>query len=347
MFGIIMFRNTGFVYLFLLCLFSLLLSCQQATEQDYYKVNKSLGLDEKIKFITNEIKIDRLNPALFQKRAILHLENKNLNGALNDISVAIRIDSSIASQYFTLSDIYTAKKDFVLAIEEMKTGISLDPKNVDALLKIADMLYQLKDFKESIIYLKRLTAIDKFNTEAFFLHGMILKEVGDTAKAVTSFQTVVENNPEHYKAYLQLGLLYYSILDPIALDYLENAIELNPNSLIAKYTKAMYYQKTNNFEMAINTYYEIIDLDIYFTKAHYNLGHILYEDKGDYEISIEHFSNAIKCDSTYFRAYYMRGLCYEQLKIYNKAKADFLSTLNHKTNYELAISGLNRLDKLR
>ena len=80
---------------------------------------------------------------------------------------------------------------------------------------------------------------------------MIFKEVGDTAKAVSSFQTAVENNPDYYEAYLQLGMLYYSILDPLALNYLDNAINLNPKSVIGLYTKAMYFQKTDDIDMAI------------------------------------------------------------------------------------------------
>jgi Flp pilus assembly protein TadD len=41
----------------------------------------------------------------------------------------------------------------------------------------------------------------------------------------------------------------------------------------------------------------------------------------------------------------MRGLCLENLAKYDEARAEYLKSLDVKTNYELAIQGLNRLDE--
>ncbi|HIA37773.1 MAG TPA: tetratricopeptide repeat protein [Flavobacteriales bacterium] len=342
----LMHYSTRFLLGNLLSLSCILFSCQYKADENQNQITKNLSVQEQIASLTKDINNDRLNPNLFHKRADLHLENKNLHGALNDISVAIKIDSTISSQYYTLSEIYFAKKELVMAAEIMKTCVDLAPNNSEALLRLAEMKYFLNDYKASIEYLKRVITIDKYNAKAFYIHGMVFKELGDTAKAVTSFQTAVENAPDYYEAYLQLGLLYYSILDPIALNYLDNAINLNPKSIIGIYTKAMYYQRSGDIDMAINTYYQLLDIDIYYSLAHYNLGHILYEHKDDYHTAIKHFSNAIKCDSANFKAYYMRGLSHEQLKAYKKAKADYNSSLNYKTNYDLSIKGMNRLDQL-
>ncbi len=339
-------NSSRFAFTYLIGLSILVFSCQNSSKKNQNQLRENLSTQDKIASITKEIGNDRLNPNLFHKRANLHLENKNFDSAINDIEVAINIDSNIASQHYTLAEIYFAKKELVMAAEIMKTCVELAPNDPEALLRLAEIKYYLKDYKSSVEYLKHVTAIDKFNAKAFYFHGMILKEVGDTAKAVSSFQTAVENAPDYYEAYLQLGLLFYSVLDPIAINYLDNAIKLNPKSIIGIYTKAMYYQKTEDIDMAINTYYHLLDIDIYYSLAHYNLGHILYEYKNDYQTAIEHFKNAIKCDSANYKAYYMRGLSHEQMKAYKKAREDYKSSLIIKTNYELAIKGLNRLDNL-
>ena len=111
MFGV-MSGNASLVLGFLVSLSCFLSCCQHQTNEDQDQAYQGLTIDQKITSITKEINNDRLNPNLFHKRASLHLENKNLYGALNDITVAIKIDSTIASQYHTLSEIYSAKKEF-------------------------------------------------------------------------------------------------------------------------------------------------------------------------------------------------------------------------------------------
>ena len=66
-----------------------------------------------------------------------------------------------------------------------------------------------------------------------------------------------------------------------------------------------------------------------------------------YDLAIKNFTDAITADSSYYEAYYNRGLSYEMIKDYTKAKKDFKTATELKTNFQLAIDGLNRLDKLR
>ena len=324
----------------------LLIACEGREQGSGAEVNSNLPLSEQIAAATEEINANRMNASAFHKRSQLHLYNRDLPRAMDDVSVAMNINASVADYYYTLSDIHFANGDIVLATEALSEGLELAPDNVRALLALAEMYYVLKNMKSSVSLLKRVTAIDKHNAQAYLIHGMIFTELGDTARAISSLQTAVENNPNLEKAHLELGLLHYARLNPMTVNYLNNVITINPENIFALYTKSMFYQKTGEVDLASDTYLQLLEINPDNAEAHYNLGHICVEFKGDFEGAMKHFSNAIRSDSSHYKALYMRGLCRESLAKYDKARTDYLKSLDLKTNYELAIQGLNRLDKI-
>ena len=95
----------------------------------------------------------------------------------------------------------------------------------------------------------------------------------------------------------------------------------------------------------MDIYYNIIELDVRYLNAHYNLGYLVYEKLRDNETALQHFDNALTCDSTYAKAHYMKGLVHEELRNYSEARKNYQKALRFETNYDLAIKGMNRLDK--
>jgi len=310
------------------------------------EVNTNQSVEEQIAQATKEIEADRMNASAFHTRAQLHLYNRNIQAAMDDITIAIKIDDHVAYFHYSLSDIHFANGDVVLATEALSTGLDLDPENVHALLVLAELYYALRDMKSSITIIKRIIAVDEHNARAYLIHGMIFSELGDTTRALASLQTAVENDPNLEEAYLEMGMIHYETLNPLTVPYLDNVISLNPKNQLALYTKSMFYQKTGEVDLATDIYLQILEVNPNNSEAHYNLGHIAIEFKDDYDGAAEHFTNAIDSDSAHYKAYYMRGLCLESMGLNEGARADYVRSLDLMTNYDLAIQGLNRLDKL-
>jgi Tfp pilus assembly protein PilF len=202
----------------------------------------------------------------------------------------------------------------------------------------------MQKYKKCILSLKKAIQLDKHNAHAYYVQGLVFKQIGDTGKAIDSWRTATDYNADHFDSYLQLGITQYERGNPIAEHYLANAFALDPKNIELLYAMGMFYQNYGYPDKAIDTYYSILSLNINQPKVHYNLGYIHISVKEDYTTGHEHFANAIKSDSTYADAYYMRGLCEENLGKYRNARLDYQQCLELATNHDLAILGLNRLD---
>jgi tetratricopeptide (TPR) repeat protein len=228
----------------------------------------------------------------------------------------------------------------------LNKAIEIDPKNISAYTKLAELNLYIKDYNACLKAADDVLKIDVYNPRAYFIKGMAFKEVGDSAKAVSSFQTVVEQDPEYYNAYIQLGLLYSAIKNPLALDYLNNALNLQPQSIEAYYAIGMFFQETGNVNKAIEAYNTILKIDSTYNDAHYNLGYIAMVIQNDMANAIKHFSDNIKFHPKNYEAFYMRGLCYERMKDKASAERDYRMALSLYPQYDPAAIALgNLIDK--
>ena len=332
-------------YLSVIISLLILFACgnHQSTEQGIANTD---SLPVNLAEITKKIEADPQNAELYNQRAIMYLDRKETDKALTDINKAITIDSKNSLYLRTLSDIYFATGKLRNCQEALNKAIEMNPDDAEAVLKLAELYYYLKDYKKTFEFADNALKIDKLNAKADFIKGMAYKDLGDTAKAVRSFQIAVEKDQEYFHAYMQLGLMYSVKHNPLAIDYFNNALNINPQSTEALYSLALFYQENNEYNKAIEKYTTILQLDPKNKYAHYNLGYIHLVYLQVYNVAIKHFSDAIMCDPTYAEAYYNRGYSYELSGNVMAARNDYKKALEIRVNYQKAIEGMNRLDNI-
>jgi len=296
--------------------------------------------------ITKKINENPKDAGLYNQRALLYLDKKDPDKALNDINKAITIDSKNSLYLRTLSDVYFAMGKINNCKEALNKAIEINPDDAEAYLKLAEVFFYMKDYKKTFENTDKALAIDKLNAKADFIRGMAYKDMGDTAKAVRSFQITVEKDQEYFHAYMQLGLMYSVKHNFLAVDYFNNALKVNPKSIEALYSLALFYQENGEYNKAIEKYTTLLKIDPKNKYAHYNLGYIHLVYLQVYDVAAKHFTDAINCDPNYAEAFYNRGYCYELLGNVMYAKADYQQAIKLKVNYQRAIDGLNRLDKI-
>lgn len=323
----------------LFLLFSL--SCNNIKKQEENKVTDTIAVN--LSALNKKIVNDPNNAELYHLRAKYHFKNKDFNSALSDMNRVLKLDSTKASYYLTLSEIYFVGNKTSKSKEALEKCIALDPKNTEALMKLGELFFYVRKYEESIEYLNKVLKEDVHNSKAYFLKGMNYAEKGDTVHAVSSMQTAVEQNPDYYTAYIQLGILLATKKDRLAIDYYNNAIKLQPKSTEAFYDKAKFFQDVQMWNEAISTYNQLLTIDSMYAEAYYNLGAIDLLSKKDYKSALMHFDGAVKSNEKYAAAYYARGTCYLKLGEKNKAVADFKTTLQLEPGYEPALKAMENI----
>lgn len=293
--------------------------------------------------LNKKILSDPNNPDLYHQRAQYYFKkSQDAQAAISDMGRALKLDSTKTAYYLTLSDLFFSVNQTGNAKQALEKAIEVDPKNIEAMLKLAELYLYVKKHQESIDYINMALKVDQYNARAYFMKGMNYKEIGDTAIAISSMETAVEQDPKYYDAYVQLGLLYATKKNPLAESYYNNALRVRPNSKEVLYNKGKFYQDMRNYEPAIATYSQLLKLDPGNKYAHFNSGVIQLELKA-YEDALKHFDTAIQIDPEYKEAYYGRGVTYEAMGDVKRAASDYGMALQIDPQYEPAFNSLRGL----
>ena len=282
---------------------------------------------------------------LYHERAKIYLQFKQFDEAINDVKRSLRMDTTNVNYYLTEADIFFAANETRNAKDVLENVVKKFPENTDGLLKLGELYYLVKQYENAFVKINQALKVNENLAKGYYLKGSIYKEIGDTAKAISSLETAVEQDNKSYGAFLDLGLIYAAKKNPIAFEYYDNAIGINPLSTEALYAKAKLLQDLNQIKEAVLLYNRILKNDSLHIFSIYNLGAIEFGINKNPQKAIDYFTKAITINPKYAEAYFARGVCYQELNDNNNALADYRMCLQLKPNYEPAVEGLNSLGK--
>ena len=316
-------------------------NCHRSQE----KTNPYAHLPQALQELYRQVEKNPDEAKLYLQLSDYYLSHSQLDSALNHVLIAIRLDSTQSEYYLLLSDVYFAQQRIDETEEILEKVIGMDPESKDAYLKLAELHFLHKRYKEAHENISAVLKLDVYNPKAYFIRGWIYKEEGDTMAAIRSYLTAVEQNPDYFEAYEELGIVYHAKKDPLAVNYYTNALNLQADNTQIMYNIAMFYQEKGDNDKALNYYHMILQIDGEHPHALHNIGWIYLVRKDKYEEAVAFFTRAIEADSTYIEAIYNRGLAFESMQRYDYARQDYAFTLKFFENNMPAIEGLNRMDK--
>jgi tetratricopeptide (TPR) repeat protein len=317
---------------------------QLASHKDSIISQKADTITPRIAYFTKKIIANPKDADSYWKRGILEVAQKKYDAALADYSIALKIDSGKADYYYSLADVDFLTGHTRDSKDAFEKCISLDPKNIPAMMRLGELYFYVKKYPEAIELINKAIKINPYLAKAYFLKGMIYLEKQDTTIAVSSMQTAVEQDAKYFDAYIQLGLIFSHKGNPIALDYFTDAINARPDNAEGYYDKGMFYQNTQDYDNAIKTYQQLLQVDSNYKFGYYNLGVVYYIGKQDYKNAAGCFTKALTIDKGYAQAYYGRGNCYEQLNETAKALSDFADAIHYKPGFEEAMEAYKELN---
>ncbi len=307
------------------------------------KPSDNMSDSERLELLDLQIDRHPKDAALLAERAQVLLNLNRTREALYDINRAVSLKPEEIDYRLLQADAYFASGDIENSYKSLTDAEQIDPNSQEVQLKMGEITFYGRDYDRSLKCLSNVTAKDPNNRTALFMKGFIYKEKGDTAEAVQLLNKVCTLYPDYAPAFEELGILYATRKDPMALEYLSTALRLEPTNTNSMYALAMFHQEREEYAEAVTIYRQMIDVNANSTDAWHNLGYINLFVYGDYEEAVRCFDKAIEADANYIEAYVNRGCAYELQGQKAKAKADFETALSIDSDYAPAQDGLKRI----
>ena len=263
-----------------------------------------------------DIKIDKSpnDDALLAERARLLLNLGRTKDATHDIDRAVELKPDKVEYLMLQADAHFANGNTSNSYKALSAAEKLEPDNKEIQLKMGEITFYSRDYDRSLRCLTKVTEQEPDNRTALFMKGFIYKERGDTAEAVTLLRKVCDLYPDYEPAYEELGVLYSARNNPMALEYLSTALQLEPNNTNAMYALAMYHQNRQEMDEAEGLYRRMLDINPHSADAWHNLGYIELTFYHDYQRAATFFDSALASDPSHEAAATNRQLAEELLK---------------------------------
>jgi tetratricopeptide (TPR) repeat protein len=134
---------------------------------------------------------------------------------------------------------------------------------------------------------------------ALFARGISLEEDPNTQpEAIAAYHAVLEIQPAHAAAHINLGTLYYNRQDfALAEKHYREAIESDPRYSLAYFDLGNVLDETGRVQEAIQTYKTALQLAPTYADAHYNLA-LAYEKVREPRKALKHWQAYVKLDTS-------------------------------------------------
>ena len=284
----------------------------------------------------------------YYMRANYYYLHKEIDKGVADMQTAIQLQPDSSKYYVMLSDLYFAKHETDLTEEMLLKAISKDEDNNEARLKLAELQFLTRQYDDCGKTIDEAVQRQPHNPKAYLTKAFMLKEMQDTIGYLRMLQLVIDQDPNEVKAYSELGFFYQKKNDPIAISYYQNGLKVDPRNVELHYNLGKMFQDMDKLEEAEQEYKTAISIDSAHIPSLNNLGYLYLDDNiKKYNEAVDLFTQVLQINPQFVYAVCNRGVAYEYLGNYVAARKDYEEALKLSTNFEPAIKGLNRLDKLQ
>ena len=293
--------------------------------------------------VLDEAILERPNdPQVYHERATWKMAELDPQGAFDDWELALRADSSFALAWENQADMLFQMQKFEDCLSKLDGCLKHSPESTPCLLKRAEFAIHLQQFEQAFQFLNDALRLNDQLHEAYWMKGKIYATTGAEEKALSSYQTAIEVNPNFYEGFITLGIFLAERSDAMAEEYYRSAMELKPAAVEPVYNLAVHYQNENRLEEALTLYRKILALDPENATASFNQGYIHLEYLTNYDSAVHWFSEAIVRLPYYHQAFFNRGLAYESLGMNSAAIEDYSQALRIKPDYTVAARAKER-----
>lgn len=315
----------------------ILFSCKSGN-----KVEAGLTGDPVIDQLTEAISRSPDNPELYLTRSEAYYEKQAYDQAIADLERVMQLDSTNLRAHHLLADVYLDNYQSARALATLQRAAALHPDSINTKLKLSEFQLILKQYDLAFQTLADIMKIHPGNPEALFMLGMVYRDQGKTEQAIAAFQSAVERDPEMSEAWIILGDLMDRTNNPLAIQYFDNAIRVDPDNISAWHSKAYYLQNNDKIPEALEIYKQIHEIDPQYPEAYLNSAILLMYidsiDAAEKELEI-----LAQVEPSNPATWFYKGKIYQFRGQKDLAKSAFEQALRLDDKYEKAREALKEL----
>ncbi len=299
--------------------------------------------------ITRDIQNDPENMLLYVARC----EAYSAEGMLKEAEVEARKiwekDESNWKSARLLAWAYFDNNKSKPALKVLERALEIHPDTIHLLLLHSEINLKVEQYGMALVSAEKVLKLSPLNTEGLFMRGLTLKYMNDTLGAIGNFQTAIELDADHLDAYMQLGNIFASKKEKIAVQYFDNALRIDSTSYEALLGKAQFYhqnytKENGMLDNAKDAYEQTIIHHPQEAEATFDYA-LLYMEEKDYEKAYYFFDIAVKYDPQFGDAYFFKGLASERLGNISDAINDYNNAVANNNRFQRAEKALKRLGK--
>ncbi len=277
-------------------------------------IDGDMSDSEKLELLDIRLEKTPKDAALLAERARVLLNLGRAKDAIHDADMAVKLKPEVVEYRLLQADACFANGNADDSYKALTEAERLEPDNMEVQLKMGEITFYSRDYERSLRCLTKVTEKEPDNRTALFMKGFIYKEKGDTAGAVVLLRKVCDLYPDYEPAFEELGVLYATRQNPMAVEYLTTALTLEPNNTNAMYALAMYHQERQEMDEAESLYRRMLDVNSNSADAWHNLGYIELTFYHDYDRAITYFDSALASDPGHEATIINRQLAEEMKK---------------------------------
>ncbi len=192
------------------------------------------------------------SPVALNKMAAMRLMNQDILGAYQFSNAALKVFPGYEEAYINRSITRTKLGDMNGALKDCKIAIKINPRSADAHNNIANILAMGKQYDLAGDHLQTAMDLDPKNYEPHASLGNILAGKGDFTGAIASFDRAIQLNPGDPRLYNSRGSVWMrSGENQKAMCDYNRALELDPDLNMARFNRALIRTKQDESGKAL------------------------------------------------------------------------------------------------
>lgn len=322
-----------------------------------YKIAAEIHLASKdyrsaISFSTKALKIDPNNAKLYEIRGKSNFILGKVNESLFDCEKAISLDNKSYIAYLYRAQAKMEKGLFEEAIPDLDKVIQVDPNAVFAYQFKVKCHNHLLEFEKSALLIEKILEIDPTNNfglktknllkePSFKIRYIVQKHIKSETSDESSRLLTEAMNIDPYRTYCSLG--YYRFMNKNfdkAINAYSKAIELNPQSIEPRLSRASSYMEIFEWQKAYDELSTLISMESENYNIRLSMARVCDKMSKEDE-AIFHLQSCIKIAPNESRPYALLGDFYFDRGQYQKCIEFYTSALSKDENNSDILSKLS------